>query len=127
MTVDIAAIDTKDFEARASLRAMSLTLTLRGTADARVNALFEKFIEETQLEAARHAIPTVIVDFRKMEFMNSSIIRCFVTWLDRLHELPRANQCQIVLVSAAEQYWILRSLRALACFGHGFVRLSQED
>jgi hypothetical protein len=63
------------------------------------------------------------VDFRELEFMNSSCFKCFVTWLGIVQDLEPTRQYKIVFASNRELHWQRRSLNALRCFAMGVVTI----
>ena len=75
------------------------------------------------IQQAAEAEPTsrVVVDFRQLEFMNSSCFKAFVTWLQNLLDVPAERRYRIRFVSDPNKHWQARSLRALACFATELV------
>jgi hypothetical protein len=67
-------------------------------------------------EALRRSAAEVVVDFRKLEFMNSSCFKSFVTWISEVQELAPEKQYRLRLLSSPEMHWQRRSLHALRCF-----------
>jgi hypothetical protein len=85
-------------------------------------AIFD-FCQLVHLEAkARKA--DVEVDFRDLEFLNSSCFKAFVTWFAQVQELADGEQYNIRLISNPRKHWQRRSLGALGSFAPGLVTIT---
>ena len=100
-----------------------LSVTFVGTADSETRADMESFVKKVHDEAVRLSAPEVIVDFRELEFMNSSCFKIFVAWLAQLRDLDAATQYKIQIVSNPNLLWQRRSLAALSCFAVDLVTI----
>jgi hypothetical protein len=94
-----------------------------GTGESdQAQAMFD-FCQLVHLEAqARKA--NVELDFRQLEFLNSSCFKAFVTWFSQVQDLGDAEKYSIHLISNPHKHWQRRSLGALGSFAPGFVRIT---
>jgi hypothetical protein len=117
------SVQARGFCAVAELAEAGISARMSGTADLTVNQALDEFIEQVHgLVQARNA-PEVVLDFRDLEFMNSSCLKGMVSWICRIQELPRPSQYRIVLVSSSTHQWQRRSLPALTCVGADVVSI----
>ena len=101
-----------------------LLVTLNGTADGRWTVPVAEFVAAVEQEADAAPTSRVVVDFRQLEFMNSSCFKAFVTWLQHLLDMPAERRYRIRFVSDPKRHWQARSLRALACFATELVEVA---
>jgi hypothetical protein len=66
---------------------------------------------------------SVVIDFRELEFMNSSSFKVFVAWLATVQDLPPERQYKITLRSNPNLHWQRRSLAALSCFAAELIAI----
>jgi hypothetical protein len=117
------SVQAQGFSAVAELDDAGISARLIGTADLTVNAALEEFIQQVHgLVQARNATE-VVVDFRDLEFMNSSCLKGMVSWICRIQELPRPSQYRMVLVASSTHQWQRRSLPALTCVAADVVTI----
>src|SRR5687768_17539633 len=90
-----------------------LLFRLEGTADSRFTEDLSRFVGKAQQVAVDAGVRRVVIDFRELEFMNSSCFKAFVTWLQNLLELEPEKQYRIRFVSDPSKHWQARSLKAL--------------
>jgi hypothetical protein len=101
----------------------AIHVTLVGCADARVMGPMVELLDRVHDEALRTSAKETTVDFRALDFMNSSCFKAFVSWISRVQELPPEAQYRIRFVSDATKHWQRRSLGALSCFAVDLVRI----
>jgi hypothetical protein len=98
-------------------------VTLEGCADSRVMSEMMTLLGDVH-DAALHARASeVVVDFRGLEFMNSSCFKAFVTWLSRVRDLEPGAQYRIRFLSDKSKHWQRRSLDALRSFAIDLVQV----
>jgi hypothetical protein len=114
----------RDLTGTTSRDAGELLVTLNGTADGRWTVPMAEFVAAVEQEAENTPTSRVVVDFRQLEFMNSSCFKAFVTWLQHLLDLPPERRYLIRFVSDPKRHWQARSLRALACFATELVEVT---
>lgn len=98
-------------------------LRLAGEIDLDALDQLRGLLERVHELALQVGAPEVAVDMRECEFMNSSSIKQFVTWVRIASEGPRANSYKIKFLLNPDLTWQRRSLGALTAFGQGLVRL----
>jgi hypothetical protein len=110
-----------DFAAQATAGEGCIEVSLTGTADLTVRTQLDHFLHVVHGEAQRSYAQKVTVDVRRLEFMNSSCLKCFVWWISTVQEQPGDSQYRIVFVSSPKVYWQRRSLNALACLASEII------
>ena len=80
-------------------------------------------ITSSLLERAASPVAEVVVDLRRLEFMNSSCLKTLVTWLNNVRQRPPAQQYLIRFLRDRAAYWQERSLSALKAFAPAIVEL----
>src|SRR5687767_9876504 len=92
--IDKAEVAVTDFSA--SLKhdpaGKELWAILRGTADMRIWATLKTYLDRVHDEAVKSRVTRVSVDFRTLEFMNSSCFKNFVAWLTKVHAMPQEQR-----------------------------------
>jgi hypothetical protein len=111
------------FSIASDQRDQTLTLRFRGNADMSSIEPLDGYLALVHEEVTRYRLASVVVDFRALEFMNSSCFKCFVEWLGRVQDLPPADRYRIVFDSNREMHWQRRSLNALRCFAMDVVTI----
>jgi hypothetical protein len=109
--------------ADAALAESSIAVTFTGTADTETRADLDRFVKQLHGEALRLRVSTVVIDFRDLEFMNSSCLKILVSWLAQLRDLPSDQQYRIKIRSNPNLLWQRRSLAALSCFAVDLVTI----
>src|SRR5256885_16681866 len=99
-------------------RAFSVTLV--GNADLNVKTQLDRFLASVHQQARRASAEEVVVDLRRLEFMNSSCLKSFVWWISTVQRLTPDNYPSVFL-SSPSMYWQRRSLNALACLATDLV------
>jgi hypothetical protein len=113
----------RELTGTASRDSDELVLRLEGTADSRFSDDLSRFVVSAQEAALAVAVKRVVIDFRDLEFMNSSCFKSFVTWLQNLMELAPERQYRIRFLSDPTKHWQARSLKALSCFAADLVEI----
>lgn len=117
----ITAVRDVDFTAEAESGVGALNVKLAGNADLNVKQQLDRFIASVHEEARRMGVAEVVVDLRKLEFMNSSCLKSFVWWISSIQEQGSSGQYRITFLSSPTMYWQRRSLNALACLASDLV------
>jgi hypothetical protein len=121
MSTNIEAIREHDFTADVAQSDRSFTVTIAGNADLNVKTQLDRFLAMVHTDAQRLKLEEVTVDFRRLDFMNSSCLKCLVSWITRIQDLPAASQYRLTFVSSPAMYWQKRSLHALSCLASDLV------
>lgn len=122
-TLQLPKLDVPILSADASLTESVMTVHFRGTADIESKPDLDHYVAAVHQEACRVGATKVIVDFRELEFMNSSSFKVFVTWLSQLQDLTTDKQYRIHFLSNPSMHWQRRSLAALSCFAVDLVTI----
>jgi len=109
------------FSIVAEQREHSLVLRFRGNADMSSIEPLDDYFRAVHEEAGVHGVTSVVVDFRALEFMNSSCFKCFVEWLGNVQDLPASKRYRVIFDSNREIHWQRRSLSALRSFAMDVV------
>lgn len=123
MTLDMPARRNEALKVSASFANQILEARFVGTADLETLADLEAVVTALQAHSTRTEPSTVVLDFRELEFMNSSSFKVFVSWLANIQELPPEKQYKITLRSNPNLHWQRRSLFALSCFAAELVTI----
>jgi hypothetical protein len=94
-----------------------LVVRFKGTVSTpNPSVLLNPFVDSVheQLAKGRHAV--VMVDFRELEFCNSSGFKAFIHWLERIREMPKEAQYRLRFTLNPARKWQRTSLLALSCF-----------
>ena len=121
MTLEVPKMAGSVLSAEATLADRTIAAHLDGTADNESRAELDVFIKVLHAEAVRLAVQLVEIDVRKLEFMNSSCFKIFVSWLAQLRDLETAAQYRVKIRSNPKLLWQRRSLAALSCFAVDLV------
>jgi hypothetical protein len=124
MSSTFPALDRPNLTVDADTDGLALTLRFTGNADMSVVEPLDEYLVAVHFEATRQRLESVTVDFRKLEFMNSSCFKCFVSWLGKVQDMPVPERYKIVFGSNRELHWQRRSLNALRCFAMDVVSIA---
>jgi hypothetical protein len=117
----ISPVQDTEFTADADLKDGVMHLTLSGSADLNVKMQLDRFLAAVHEEARRLGLQDVEVDVRRLEFMNSSCLKCLVGWISRVQDEPAGRQYRISFKSSPALFWQRRSLHALSCLASELV------
>jgi hypothetical protein len=119
----IEPIKDDEFGARGLLEGRRVHLHLWGNADLRVKDRLDTFLRQADKLSVEAAVQEVVVDFLRLDFMNSSCLKALVTWLGKVQERPIAEQYGVVFLKNPAAHWQSRSLHALATFAPSMIRI----
>jgi hypothetical protein len=123
MNIELPKLSGGVISAEASADAGVVRVRFSGTADLEAKDDLEVFVKKLHREAVRLSATKVIVDFRELEFMNSSCFKIFVAWLAQVRDLEATQQYRIHLLSNPNLLWQRRGLAALSCFAVDLVTI----
>jgi anti-anti-sigma factor len=104
-----------NFQATPRYEPGKLTIKLTGEGDLDAVDAIRNVLTGAHSEAQRLSVKEVVVDLTELEFLNSSGIKHFVSWLRETSLLGDAAY-GIRLISSPLIPWQRRSLHALQCF-----------
>jgi hypothetical protein len=119
----IDPIQEPNFRATGVFDDARLNVRLWGNADQRGNTLLDSFLQAADQQAVAAGVKEIVVDFRELEFMNSSCLKALVTWLRRAREHAPEQRYAIRFVHEPQAHWQIRSFSALAAFGRGVLTI----
>ncbi len=93
-----------------------IRLSFEGTAESPDRPQLTRLLEDLHAESRKRKLSDVWVDVKELKFLNSSCFKDFVTWLNRVLELPVAERYRIHFVSNPSVRWQQGSLHALSSF-----------
>ncbi len=94
-----------------------IVVRFRGTVSTPNPAvLLNPFVDSVHDRLAKAGQSTVTVDFRDLEFCNSSGFKAFIHWLERIREMPKEAQYRLRFLLSPVRKWQRTSLLALSCF-----------
>lgn len=109
----------------ADMQHSCMLVHLRGIANLIVKERLDVFLAGVHREALRLQVKEVAVDFRTLEFMNSSCFKGFLDWIARVQELPPEQIYHIRFLSTQGILWQRRSLHALHCFAPDLIHVQE--
>ena len=104
----------------------TITLHFHGNADMTSIEPLDEYLRAVHEEALAHEVATVFVDFKALEFMNSSCFKAFDERLGNVQDLPPAKRYRVAFESNRDTHWQRRSLNALRCFAMDVVTVDQR-
>lgn len=122
-SLDLPEISSPTFSVASSLSGATIRVRFAGNADLSARDALELLLPRVHTEAQRLTAPEVIVDFKDLEFMNSSCFRSFVSWVSDVQDLPADKQYRIRMLSNASMLWQRRSLHALKTFASNLINV----
>jgi hypothetical protein len=123
MTVQIPPIRADDLRADATLDGGAVCVRLAGSADTESIKPLEAMLDRVHAAALQARAGEVVVDLRDCGFINSSCLKSFVVWLNRIQDLEVGQQYRIRFLSDDSKPWQRRSLGTLSCFAVDLVRV----
>lgn len=117
MSVDLAKVTCaqSNFQATPSAEPDKLTIKLTGEGNLEAVDAIRTVLTGAHSEAQRLALKEVVIDLTELEFLTSSGIKHFVSWL-REASLLGDSAYAIRFVSSPKVSWQRRSLQALQIF-----------
>ena len=122
---DVLLIDSDELKVE-STGTDAMSVRFVGSADTRSIPAIEDLLRRLHERAVQLAVSEVIVDFRMLNFINSSCLKSFVVWLGRIQELEPAQHYKLRFFADETKPWQRRSLGALGCFAVDLVRIETK-
>lgn len=119
----VTPVVSAEFNAAGERDEAVLSVSMRGHADVNAKSALDGFVAEVDREASAGPVTEVVVDLRRLEFMNSSCLKTLVTWLNNVRQRPAPQQYLIRFLRDHAAYWQERSLSALKAFAPAIVQL----
>ncbi len=121
--LNLPTVSQGDFAIEAERDGQAIVVRFIGNADLRAREPLQNMLVALHAEAVRAGTQKVVVDFHRLEFMNSSCFKSFVSWIGEVHDLSAEQQYRIHFLSNPEMLWQRRSLHALRCFAVDLITI----
>jgi hypothetical protein len=93
-------------------------VVFRGTISTVNPALvLNPFVDAIHEELVKGGAREVRIDFRELEFCNSSGFKTFIHWIQRIQSVPQGQQYTLRFMPSPTRKWQRTSLLALSCYG----------
>ena len=119
--IALADIRTPGFSTSTEHVTSTITSRLAGTADSAVRAALDTYVQGLHALALATKATEVVVDLHTLDFMNSSCLKTFVTWISNLADAAPGDTYRLRFIADKKKHWQSRSLAALACFAVDLV------
>lgn len=121
MSLDGLECAVASFRSHPHHEGQTLRVRLEGEVDLDAIDAISQVLKRAHAAAQELGAKQVVLDLTKLEFVNSSGIKHFVTWIRSASELTEPAAYDIKLVSNPLLPWQRRSLEALRCFNPKLV------
>jgi anti-anti-sigma factor len=111
MSDSIRSVTTETLMAEGAAVGDLVEVRMRGSAELGSKATLDEFLAD--VFEASHGRREVVVDIRKLEYMNSSALKSLLAWIVRVRDLPEPRRHKIRFLSNPELHWQQRSLHSL--------------
>lgn len=123
MTAGDLRVDQNGLRLWAEAEEGSLTVSLSGTCDAQTLPTLDSYLTKLHVETTRARPTRVVFDCESLYFMNSSSIKCFVTWLSKIRKLAPDYSCRVHFKTNKRLGWQQRSFAAILRYAPELVSL----
>jgi len=120
---DVFVMNAVELTGKIAVSPGELHVLLCGCADSRVMTPLRELVTKAHDEMLRTKTPEAVVDFRDLEFMNSSCFKAFVGWISQVQDLDDETRYRIRFLSDRAKPWQRRSLAALSCFAADIIHV----
>jgi hypothetical protein len=109
------------FFVSAEMHGALVRVRIKGNADMQSLTDLDAFLRALYVQVLKLAVNEVSFDMRDLYFMNSSCLRCFVTFIIDDADLGTAQRFRIKFISNPTLHWQRKSLDALKACGDDLV------
>ncbi len=117
------ALRLPEFTAVAAFDGKAMQAELTGVAEMTAARELSTLLKDLHAAALRYKTKSVVVDLLQLEFMNSSCLKSFITWLKSLQELPEATRYVVQFLTDPARSWQKKSMQAVSCFAPQHVQV----
>jgi anti-anti-sigma factor len=125
LAASIRSITTESLAADGAAEGDFVKVRLRGSAELGAKATLDEFLGDVFV--ASHGRREVIVDITALEYMNSSSLRSFLSWIVRVRDLPEEQRQKIRFLSNPELHWQQRSLHSLVSMCGDMIEVEKRE
>ena len=118
LTLEKVAIRVMDAQTIGFVGSISLRLP---------SEVLRPYFSDVHQAAVSDGLDELVVDFTRLDFMNSSSIRVLVTWLDWIAAEPDGKQYVLHFRTNAAATWQVTTLSVLQTLSKRHVKLSSVD
>jgi hypothetical protein len=122
--LDEVAVEKGTFALGGHIDESEAVVAMSGHAETRHKPELDLFLTTVASEAVRLGLRRVRFDLSRVEFMSSSCIKGFVSWIGQLQRLPADRQYRIAFVADPAAHWQRRTVHALMVIGGDLVEIS---
>src|SRR5579883_1313888 len=110
----LAPVSKEGFGIVPELAAGAFVVRLSGSCDSQTTALLDRFLGDLHVAVLRASTKAVTVDCENLYFMNSSAVKCFVTWLAKIKSLAPAERYHVTVRTNRFLAWHQRSFGSIS-------------
>lgn len=126
-SIPVASVTLAEVQFATTVEDQVITVNALGNADMRAKDAFDSVLANVHDEAVKLGSKEAVVDLRNLEFMNSSCLKCLVTWIGKIQALEPDKRYTVRLLSRTELLWQRRSLHALRSFATDLVTIESVE
>jgi hypothetical protein len=122
----VVSVNGDDFAAAAEHEGTTVSARIEGNADYAALDALDMLLDRVHAESNRLRAQEVVIDLRRLEFMNSSCFKSFVSWINNIQEMDADRHYKVKFVSNPDMHWQKRSLHSLRCFAVELISVSEQ-
>jgi hypothetical protein len=120
-TIEALATSQPQLSSEGGIEGATITLMLAGEPGLDAGDPLARLLDVLHSEAIARKVTTAVVDLRRLEFLTSTGMKRFITWIRRVGELDLSARYTIHFVYSPQIPWQRRSLHALRCFAPDLI------
>jgi hypothetical protein len=126
LTPSLSAVTAEGLSILPACAPGTVTVTLQGSCDSEGLQTLEKFLDRLHLEMVRTGGTVVRIDCVRLYFMNSSSVKCLVTWLTKIRLLAKPSRYEVHFLTNDRLGWQRRSFGTIHRSAPDIVTVSDE-
>lgn len=126
--VTTAQVSDDKFEGRLDDLGGALSLSLVGTLGQQdPQAILDPFFATVHRQARERQLKEILVDMTRLEFMNSSAFKSFLSWTTKLKDCSPGERYRLKIMLSRSRRWQSLSLNALRTFAPDTIECVEVD
>jgi hypothetical protein len=113
MTAALSAVQKDGLTLVPEVGSDAITVKMSGSCDSQTMVALDRFLASLHMEVLRLGAKSVALDCENLYFMNSSALKCFVTWLTKVKALPPPHRYHVSVRVSRFLAWQGRSFGAI--------------